>query len=219
MSKKHNHESVDTNIESLSKAEAFIAKNNKKIAGGLVAVAVIVIGFLSIRSCNDAKIAESQEAFTFTGNSAYMAVDSLSNAEALADLEAYIAEYGNKAVGIAAFQAGVAAFELKDYNKAIEYFEQYEGEDEIYNARALACIADCYIELGNYEKALQYYSDAVAAADNDFASEYAFRAGLVAEKLGNNEQALSFFNVIKNQYPSSPRAMEVEKYISRIENK
>ena len=93
MAKNHNNE-VDTNIESLSKAEAFIAKNNKKIVVGLIAAVVLAVAILVVRSINENKAEAGQEAFTFTENAALMAVDSLSNAAALADLEAYLDEFG-----------------------------------------------------------------------------------------------------------------------------
>ena len=218
MSNKHNQE-VDTNIESLSKAETFIAKNNKKIIAGVIAVAAVLIAIFSVRSCNEKKAAEAKEAFTAVENAGLMSIDSLSNAAALAEYEAYLNEWDDHAVGAASFEAGIAAFEAKDYNKAIEFFTNYEGEDAIYNARALACIADCYVELGNYEKAYENYAAAVAKADNEFASEYAFRAGLVAEKLGKNDKALAMYQTIKDKYPSTPRAVEIEKYISRVEAK
>ena len=218
MSNKHNQE-VDTNIESLSKAETFIKKNNKKIVAGVIAVAAVLIAIFSVRSCNEKKAAEAKEAFTAVENAGLMSIDSLSNAAALAEYEAYLNEWDDHAVGAASFEAGIAAFEAKDYNKAIEFFTNYEGEDAIYNARALACIADCYVELGNYEKAYENYAVAVAKADNEFASEYAFRAGLVAEKLGKNDKALAMYQTIKDKYPSTPRAVEIEKYISRVEAK
>lgn len=218
MSNKHKQE-VDTNIESLSKAETFIAKNNKKIIAGVIAVAAVLIAIFSVRSCNEKKAAEAKEAFTPVEAAGLMSIDSLSNAAALAEYEAYLNEWGDHAVGAASFEAGIAAFEAKDYNKAIEFFTNYEGEDAIYNARALACIADCYVELGNYEKAYENYAAAVAKADNEFASEYAFRAGLVAEKLGKNDKALAMYQTIKDKYPSTPRAVEIEKYISRVEAK
>lgn len=218
MAKNHNNE-VDTNIESLSKAEAFITKNNKMIVGCLIAAVVLAIAILAIRSINENKAVKGQEAFTFTENAAIMSTDSLTNAAALADLEAYLDEFGGKAVGIASFEAGIAAYETKDFAKAIEYFSEYKGEDAIFNARALACIADCHVELGNYEEAYKNYAAALETADNDLAAEYAFRAGLVAEKLGNKVDALAMYNTVKEKYASSPRAMEIEKYISRAEAK
>ncbi len=218
MTKKHNQE-VDTNMEQLSKAEAFITKNNKKIVAAVVFVGAALISFFGVRSCNEKKTIEGQEAVTAIEQAYLMSADSLSNAAALADLENYINEYGKHAAGIATFEAGVAAFELKDYNKAIELFSQYEGEDHIFNARALACIADCYVELGDYAKAYENYAAAVAASDNDLSSEYAFKAGLVAEKLGNKSDAVAMYQMIKDKYPATPRAAEVDKYISRVEAK
>ena len=219
MAKKHNHESVDTNIESLSKAEAFITKNNKKIVGGIVLVVALVIGFIVFDSMSEQKKIESQEQYTLVEDAALNAIDSLTNAAALADLEQYINEFGSKAVASASFEAGIAAFEVKDYEKAIKYFSEYESEDATFNARALACIGDCYVELANFEEAYKYYALAVAEADNDLASEYAFRAGLVAEKLGKMDKAVAMYNMIKDKYPTSPRAFEIEKYISRAEAK
>lgn len=218
MTKKHNQE-VDTNIESLSKAESFITKHNKKILAAAVLVVVAAIAIVSVRSCNDKKTKEGVEAAVTSETVFLESFDSLGTATALAELENYINEHGKYAVGSAAFEAGIAAFELKDYNKAIEHFSAYEGEDQIFNARALACIGDCYVELGDYAKAYDSYADAVAAADNELASEYAFKAGLTAEKLGNKENALAMYNMIKDKYPSTPRALEIEKYISRAEAK
>ena len=218
MAKNNNHE-VDQNIESLSKAESFVTKNNKKIVAAVVFIGAALISFFGVRSCNEKKTIEGQEAVTAIEQAYLMSADSLSNAAALADLENYINEYGKHAAGIAVFEAGVAAFELKDYNKAIEHFSAYEGNDPIFNARALACIGDCYVELGDFQKAYENFASAVKAADNEFASEYAFKAGLVAEKLGNNENALAMYQTVKDQYPNTPRAMDIDKYISRVEAK
>ena len=218
MSNKHKQE-VDTNIESLSKAESFIAKNGKNIAIGVVAAVVIVVGILILNAISDKKDLKANEAFTFIEQEALSMGDSLTNAVSLENLELYLDEYGRHAAGIATFDAGVAAYTAKDYNKAIEYFSEDKSDDATFNARALACIGDCYAQLGNYEKAYDNYVLAVEEVDNEFASEYAFRAGLAAEKLGKNAEALAMYEIIKNKYPATPRAMEIEKYISRAEAK
>lgn len=218
MAKNNNHE-VDQNIESLSKAESFVTKNNKKIVAVVLLLAAAAIAFVSVRSCSDKKTEKGHEAAVAPELAFYAAYDSLSTANALAELESYMDEHGKYAAGIAAFEAGIAAYEIKDYNKAIEHFSAYEGNDPIFNARALACIGDCYVELGDFQKAYENFASAVKAADNEFASEYAFKAGLVAEKLGNNEDALAMYQTVKDQYPSTPRAMDIDKYISRVEAK
>ena len=218
MSNKHNQE-VDTNIESLSKAEAFITKNNKKIVGAVVAAVVIVVGFLVLKSISEKKDQAAQDAFVLTENEALMANDAEAAAASLEALELYLEEYGNHAVEAASFEAGIAAYAAKEYEKAIEFFSDYNGDDAIYNARAIACIGDCYAQLGNYEEAYKNYVLAIEEADNEFASEYAFRAGLAAEKLGKKDEAVAMYKMIMDKYPATPRAMGIEKYISRAEAK
>ena len=52
-----------------------------------------------------------------------------------------------------------------------------------------------------------------------FAAGYLLKAGVVAEKLGENAKALSFYEKIQDQYPQSMEAYDIDKYIGRIENK
>ena len=50
-----------------------------------------------------------------------------------------------------------------------------------------------------------------------YAAGYLLKAGAVAEELGDNAKALSFYKKIKDQYPQSVEAYDVDKYIGRIE--
>ena len=45
------------------------------------------------------------------------------------------------------------------------------------------------------------------------------KAAAVCERLGNNEKALALYKKVKDQYPNSIEGREIDKYISRIENK
>ena len=50
-----------------------------------------------------------------------------------------------------------------------------------------------------------------------FAAGSLLKAGAVAEKLGQNDKALSYYEQIKDQYPQSMEAYDIDKYIGRIE--
>ena len=52
-----------------------------------------------------------------------------------------------------------------------------------------------------------------------FAAGYLLKAGAVAEKLGENAKALSFYQTIKDQYPQSMEGYDIDKYIGRVQNK
>ena len=56
-------------------------------------------------------------------------------------------------------------------------------------------------------------------ADNIYAAGYLLKAGVTAEKLGQDAKALGFYKQIKDQYPTSMEGYDVDKYIGRIENK
>ena len=60
---------------------------------------------------------------------------------------------------------------------------------------------------------------AAAAADNMYAATYLLKAGAVAEKLGDDAKALSFYKKIREAYPQSMEGYDVDKYIGRIEAK
>ena len=130
-----------------------------------------------------------------------------------------IDEYGTKAGKAVYFYAGVCELQLCNFESAIKYLEAYKGSDAILEARATACIGDAYVGLEDYGKALNYFEKAAKAADNMFAAGYLLKAGAVAEKLGENAKALSFYQTIKDQYPQSMEGYEIDKYIGRIENK
>jgi tetratricopeptide (TPR) repeat protein len=191
----------------------------------IAVVVVIAAVFCWNRFVHQPKVAEAQGQMAWAEENFRNAADSTGYALALygdgnvLGFEQIAKEYGAKAGKAVNFYAGVCEFNLKNYESAIKYLKAYNGKDEILAARALACIGDCYVNLEDYKTALTWFEKAVAAGDNLFAGEYLLDAGLVAEKLGENEKALSFYKKIKEEYPACPQAYEVDKYISRIEAK
>ena len=93
------------------------------------------------------------------------------------------------------------------------------GKDAILAARATACLGDAYVGLEDYKTALGYFEKAAATVDNVYTAGYLLKAGAVAEELGDDAKALSFYKRILDEYPHSMEAYDVDKYIGRIENK
>lgn len=225
MSKKINNENAEIEIKALSKTEEFFI-NNRKLLIGIVCFVIVagVAGFI-INKINQSAKNKAQTELAFAEENFFMATDSTTYAAALygngeqKGFEEIINEYGNKAGKIAPFYAGICEYELENYENAINYFKSYDGKDVLFQSRALACIADCYVNLEDYNTALGYYDKAIEALNNDLAAEYMFKAGLVCEKLGDNAKALSYYQMIKDECYRSAYALEIEKYISRIEAK
>lgn len=231
MAKKNTNSNVDTTMETLAKSESFIVKHKIKLIVAASLAAGLVIGYLIYEGIQDKKDQEGREALITIEQKGMDAPKSIeANLELsledvyssiLADYESYLKEHEGHIVGIAPFQAGVAAFHTGDYNKAIGFFSQYDGSDNIYNARAKACIGDCYVALEDYENALANYESAIEINDFVWTPEYLFKAAIVAEKLGNNEKALAMYKRIKNEFPHSMLVQQgqIDKYIGRVEAK
>ena len=222
MAKEIKNENVEAVVEAVSKTEQFFNKNGKLIGGiaaGIVVVAAIVFCWYKFAYQPALQEAQGQMAYAeenFRNGDYELALNGDGNVLGFVQI---LDEYGTKGGKSVNFYAGVCELQLGNWESAIKYLEAYKGSDAILEARATACIGDAYVGLEDYGKALNYFEKAAKAADNMFAAGYLLKAGAVAEKLGENAKALSFYQTIKDQYPQSMEGYEIDKSIGRIENK
>ena len=222
MAKEIKNENAEAVVEAVSKTEQFFEKNGKIVS--LICVAVVVVCaavFCWYKFVNQPKVDEAmgQMAYAeenFRAGNYELALNGDGNTLGFVQI---LDEYGTKAGKAVNFYAGVCELQLGNWESAISYLEAYKGKDAILAARAKACIGDAYVGLENYKKALGYYEQAAATIDNIFAAGYLLKAGVVAEKLGENAKALGFYETIKDQYPQSVEGYDIDKYIGRIANK
>jgi len=221
MAKEIKNENAEAVVEAVSKTEKFFQENGKLIsiicAAFVVACALVFCWF---KFAYQPKVNEAQGQMAaaeqnFRAGDFELALNGDGNALGFVQI---IDEYGKKAGKAVYFYAGVCELQLGEWEQAIKYLESYKGKDTILAARATACIGDAYVGLEDYKKALGYFEKA-AQADNMYAAGYLLKAGAVAEVLGENDKALSFYKKIKDQYPQSVEAYDVDKYIGRIEVK
>ena len=220
MSKEIKNENAAAVAEAVSKTEKFFNENGKLLS--IIAAAVVVVAagiFCGYKFVYQPAQAEAQGQMAiaeqnFRAGDYEVALNGDGNVLGFAQI---IDEYGAKAGKAANFYAGVCELQLGNWDLAIEYLQAYKGKDAILKARALACLGDAYVGLEDYSKALGYFEKAAAVVDNMFAAGYLLKAGVVAEKLGQNEKALGFYKQIKDQYPSSMEGYDVDKYIGRLQ--
>ena len=221
MAKEIKNENAEAVVEAVSKTEKFFQDNGKLIsiicAAFVVACALVFCWF---KFAYQPKVNEAQGQMAaaeqnFRAGDFELALNGDGNALGFVQI---IDEYGKKAGKAVYFYAGVCELQLGEWEQAIKYLESYKGKDTILAARATACIGNAYVGLEDYKKALGYFEKA-AQADNMYAAGYLLKAGAVAEALGENDKALSFYKKIKDQYPQSIEAYDVDKYIGRMEVK
>lgn len=208
--------------ETVSKTEQFFNENKKTLWGVVIAVAVVGLAVLGYsKFIYQPKAAEASEQMyaaeqSFRAGEYELALAGDGNVLGFADV---IKEYGAKAGKAVYFYAGVCELQAGNWEEAIKYLKKYNGKDAILAARAKACIGDAYVGLESYSEAVSCFEKAAACADNMFAAGYLQKAGVAYEALGQNDKALACYKKIKEYYPQSIEAYEIDKYISKLEIK
>ncbi|HBH47382.1 MAG TPA: hypothetical protein DDX98_02000 [Bacteroidales bacterium] len=222
MSKNKKQETPDSfeAVESaLSKTEQYIEDNRKSLTIIILAIAIVVGGFLSYQRFYLAPMeAEAQgQMFMaeryFEQDSLYLALEGDGSFYGMLDI---IDEFGpTKSANLANYYAGIAYLRLGEFEEAIDYLKEFDANDRLVSTVALGAIGDAYVELEEYEKGVSYYEKAAAKNSNELTSAiYLKKAGIVYEELGEYKKALAAYETIKSEYPDSDEAREIEKYIS-----
>ena len=222
MAKEIKNENAEAVVEAVSKTEKFFQENGKTLSIICAAFLVVCVAvFCWFKFAYQPKVAEAQGQMAYAEqnfrNADYeVALNGDGNSLGFVQI---IDEYGKKAGKAVYFYAGVCELQLGEWEQAIKYLKAYDGKDTILSARAAACIGDAYVGLENYAEALTYFEKAAAIVDNMYAAGYLLKAGMVAEKLGEDAKALGFYETIKDKYPQSMEGYDIDKYIGRIQNK
>lgn len=207
--------------EAVSKTEQFFKDYSNVIYGCVIGVLVVALCILAYnRFILQPKKAQAVEQMAqaerwFEAGEYELSLTGDDNSLGFDDI---IAKYGSRAGQAVYLYDGIAKYRTGAFDEALVALKKYNGKDPIMLGRAQACIGDTYMELGEYDKALTWFQKAAKTTDNVFAAGYLIKAGIAAEELGDSAKALSFYKEVKDQYANAPEAMEIDKYITRIEN-
>jgi len=208
----------------LSKTEQYIEENQKSLTIILLAIVVVVGGYLGYKKFYlEPANREAQESMYVAEN--YFEQDSF-----LLALEGDGANYGfldvvdeygiTKTGNLAHYYAGICYMRTGDFEEAIDHLEKFDGEDIMVGSLALGAIGDCNLELGNKEEAALLYNKAAIRKKNSFTSPiFLKKAGMVYEDLGELDKAMKAYTEIKKEYPESEEGKVIDKYIAALEVK
>ena len=221
-------EVFNTLDESASKAEKWVIKNQNFIFGFVGAVALIILAIMGYNrfiaepnakeAMNEMTKAQSyfDEAVNATESDSLYRL-SLEGGEGKFGMLDIISEYGSTPAGnLANYYAGMAYLNLKDYQNAVKYLNDFSSDDLMLSAISKGGIGDAFVQLNQLEDALEYYERAIKASTNDFTTPmYLFKAAQVAIDLGSNSKALDYLNRIKEEYPNSNEAKNIDVAIGK----
>jgi len=207
--------------EALTGAGKWIEDNSNLISWIVCGIAVVVMGIIAINQYVIKPKAleasnENAKAVVYFMAGDYDKALNGDEAECIG-FEAIADEYHNQQGKLAALYAGICYFEKGDYENAAEYLKKFDADDLNIDPAANQLLGDAYVELGEYGKAAKAF-EAAAKSGNDIIAPMSLKkAGIVYLKEDDKAKALKAFKAIKENYPSSPEAQDIDKYIAIAE--
>ena len=218
MSKKETEKPILAD-EVLSKSEAFVIKHKNTFVGVIVAIVVVVCGYLAYNTfIAEPKGAEAAKAI-FKAEQYFVNGDfetALNGDGINAGLLQVIEENGGTdAANMAYAYAGLCFAQQQNYDEAINYLEKYNGSDKLVSPMVKRALGNCYAHQDNINKAIKLLLEAADEADNVAVSpKCLFDVAAMYEKQGKADRAIELYNRIKNEYPQAPEAVNIDRFIN-----
>lgn len=210
------------NVEdALTQSEAFLIKYKNAIIGSVVAVIIIVAGFIMYKNLYAEPREEKAQAALFKGQEYFeqdafeqaLNGDSIGYTGFLKVADDYS---GTKAANLAKAYAGICYAQLGKYEEAVKMLDSFNGKDQMVAPAILGAAGNCYAQLGQLDKAASTLMSAADKADNNTLSPiFLMQAGEILVKQGKYDDAVDAYTKIKDKYFQSYQAMDIDKYIEQ----
>ena len=208
------------NVEdALTQSEAFLIKYKNAIIGGVVAVIIIVAGFIMYKNLYAEPREEKAQAALFKGQEYFEqdAYEQALNGDSIGFvgfLKVADDFSGTKAANLAKAYAGICYAQLGKYEEAVKMLDSFNGKDQMVAPAILGAAGNCYAQLGQLDKAASTLMSAADKADNNTLSPiFLMQAGEILVKQGKYDDAVDAYTKIKDKYFQSYQAMDIDKYI------
>ena len=168
---KHHNEQMNVE-DALTQSEAFLIKNKKAIIGGVVAVIIIVAGFIMYKHLYAEPREEKAQAALFKGQELFEQdnFEQALNGDSIGYtgfLKVASDFSRTKAANLAKAYAGICYAHLGKYDEAIKYLNDFDGTDQMVGPAVLAAAGNCYAQLDQLDKAASSLLKAANKADSN----------------------------------------------------
>ncbi len=210
--------------QALSRTERAIEDNQKPLTIIVIAIIVLIGGFLGVKKFILGPKEKEAQAQIFMAESYFekdsfnLALNGDGNYLGVLDI---IDNYKiTKTAKLAHYYAGISYLRLGQFEEAIDNLQKFKSKDNMIIPIASGAIGDAYAELEDFDKAIEYYLKAANKADNIFLTPiYLQKAGELLEQQNKKSKALSLYQRIKVDYPDSNESRQIDKYIARAKLK
>jgi len=213
---------VEANVsEIFSKSERFIEKYKNHIIIAVAAIILIVVAILGIRQYYFLPKEKEAQAAIFPGEN-YLANQKWELAlngdgKDYTGFLAIIDDYGiTKTANLAKAYAGICYYHLNKPEDALDYLKKYSAKDNVIAPVIHGLMGDCYVDLGKADEGIKYFNQAASDANSELISPiYLKKVGIAYESLKDYTNAKKAYQTIKDKYPNSQEASDIDKFIER----
>ena len=210
--------------ETLTRTEQWVENNQKTLSTIVFAIVGVIALYLAFDKFYVDPINEEaqQELFKsvsyFEADSFNLALNGVNGEYGLLDIIDY---YGSTEAGnLASYYAGVCFLKTGDNESAIDYLSDFSSDDEVVSSVAYGSMGDAYMNTGEFDNAINYWTKAAFNSKNDFTTPiYLKRAAMALEEDGNLDRALEYYTIIQKEYSNSDEARDIDKFITRAQLK
>lgn len=208
--------------EALTGAGKWIEDNANMISWCVVGIAVVVMAVIAVNQYVIKPKAleasnENAKAAAYFMKGDYDKALNGDDAECIG-FETIADEYGRYQEGkLAALYAGICYYEKGEYEDAAKFLKKFSADDLNIDPAASQLLGDAYVELQEYGKAVKAFEAAAQSGNEVIAPMSLKKAGIVYLHEGEKVKAHKAFQTIKENYPSSAEAQDIDKYIAIAE--
>lgn len=209
-------------VEVKDQAQGFIEKNQRLVFGLGIAFILLVGGYLFYQNLYKAprekeameQMFKAQEQFERDSFALALTNPGGGYVGFLDIIDSY---GGTKAANLANYYAGVSYLNLGQFDAALDYMKSFSPDGKVGPVMKFGVLGDIQSELNQMDDAMSNYKKAINAGDNEvLAAYYLKKLGMLYEKNGNLADAKSSYERVKSEFPDSPYATDIDKYITRV---
>ena len=125
---------------------------------------------------------------------------------------------GTDAANLAHYYAGAIYLRQEKFADAIKHLEEFSTKATQVQSTAWRMLGDAYMSTGKKDKGASYYLKAANLNDKDeyISSENLYLAAMAYLSDAKNKEAIEALKSIKEKYPKSEKAANVDKYLAKL---
>jgi tetratricopeptide (TPR) repeat protein len=205
----------------ISKCIHFFNQHYKIIYGVVIGILVIICANIALNKFYLTPRTQDASAKILIPIEYFMRGDSISIQIALeGDDEnigflSIISDYSfTKSANTAKYFAGLCYLKLNDKEEALSYLMKFKHKDDIFWYASQAIIGDIYDDLGETNKAIKYYKNAVTkATDPYFTPITLFKLGRIYEREEKWKDAVDCYKEIEEKFYQEYMQMGIDKFV------